>query len=204
MAARNQKMEIEAKLWVEDLEAARARLEALGAALTRPRVFERNIRYEDAEGSLSPQGIVLRLRQDDRARLTYKAPGAVRQPGLLARFEAEVEVDDFDTMDLILRQLGYHSFFIYEKYRTTYTLDGAEVVLDELPFGLFIEIEGETEVIERIIAALDLDWSFRLVAGYTQLFYWVRANLDLPFTDLTFDNFAGRKVPLKAFAPPME
>ncbi|MBN1965513.1 MAG: class IV adenylate cyclase [Anaerolineae bacterium] len=200
MANEHNMLEIEAKLWVEDLAVVREQLEALGAVLARPRVFERNVRYDDRTGTLAPQGMVLRLRQDDRVRLTYKAPGTATTAGLLTRFEAEVEVSDFDTMDLILRQLGYRSFFTYEKYRTTYEFGGAEIVLDELPYGQFIEIEGEADRIEAIITALDLSLAVRFSSGYTDLFYRVRENLKLDFTDLTFANFAGITVPLKAFA----
>jgi len=31
---------------------------------------------------------------------------------------------------------------MYEKYRTTFTIGSLEVVLDELPYGNFVEIEG--------------------------------------------------------------
>ena len=42
----------------------------------------------------------------------------------------------------------------YEKYRETFTLEGAEIVLDELPVGNFMEIEATREQIRSITAAL--------------------------------------------------
>ena len=117
-------LEVEAKLLVEDFRPIEGRLAQLGAITRHTRTFERNIRYEDSAGSLRASGIVLRLRQDDRVRLTYKGPSEsapeMALQGLQARFEAEVTVDDFDTTDLILRRLGFRSAMIYEKYRTTY------------------------------------------------------------------------------------
>ena len=64
--------EVEVKLYTPDLALVRVALEKAGAVLTKPRVFERNLRYENAAGTLTAQGVVLRLRQDDKAKLTYK------------------------------------------------------------------------------------------------------------------------------------
>ena len=64
--------EVEVKLYTPDFAPVRVALEKAGAVLTTPRVFERNLRYENAAGTLTAQGFVLRLRQDDKAKLTYK------------------------------------------------------------------------------------------------------------------------------------
>jgi adenylate cyclase class 2 len=189
------------KLYVPYLEIVQTRLERIGGKLAAPRVYERNVRYENADSTLREKGIVLRLRQDTRARLTYKEEGAVEQ-GISSRYEAEVEVGDFATMETILGKLGYHRHLIYEKYRTTYTLDGAEIVLDELPYGNFIEIEGDRETIEKIISRLELTEAKRFPAGYAVLFENVCRNLDLQIHDLTFANFSGIDVPQSAFEPP--
>jgi adenylate cyclase, class 2 len=195
--------ETEVKLYCPDLAAVAQKLEAAGAELVAPRVFERNVRYEDAAESLSANGIVVRLRQDSRTRLTYKGPGTITHD-IMQRFEAEVEVSDFDTMALILDNLGYHPHMIYEKYRTTYALADAEIVLDEMPYGNFIEIEGPVRTIEDLIARLHLQTAPRFGHSYAQLFTYVRQNLHLDFTDLTFANFAGLTVTPSAFAPPTE
>ncbi len=182
--------ETEVKLYVPDLSAVQARLEQLGAVLAAPRVYERNVRYEDAQTTLTGRGIVVRLRQDSRVRLTYKESGQAVN-GILSRYEAEVEVSDFDTMQTILGKLGYTPHFIYEKYRTTYTLDGCEVVLDELPYGNFVEIEGDADTIPAAIQRLSLDHAPHLTASYTVLFERVKQRLGLACHDLTFENFKG-------------
>ena len=191
-------MEIEIKLYCPDLGAVARRLVQAGAQVTTPRLYERNVRYENPDETLTANGIVVRLRQDYRARLTYKGPGSVAE-GIMRRYEAEVEVSDFDTMHAILGSLGYHPYLTYEKYRTTYELDGAEIVLDEMPYGNFVEIEGETSAIESLIQKLDLADAPRYGHSYTGLFENVRRNLNLTFQDLTFDNFDGIDVPESAF-----
>ena len=65
--------EIEVKLYTPDLALVREALQKAGATLKTPRVFERNLRYENAAGTLTEAGIVLRLRQDDKAKLTFKS-----------------------------------------------------------------------------------------------------------------------------------
>jgi adenylate cyclase class 2 len=194
----NKFVENEVKIHVPDLDTIAARLVAAGAELAAPRVFERNVRYENADQTLSPHGIVLRLREDARVRLTYKEPARV-QKNALERFEAEVTVDDFDTMDLILRRLGFHPFMVYEKYRTTYHLGGAEIVLDEMPYGHFIEVEAESSVIDATLRTLGLQDSPRILTSYIALFMRVKAALGLPCHDLTFANFDGITVPPEIF-----
>ncbi len=100
-------VEIEAKIKVKDLAEIERKLKAAGAMLHAERVYERNVRYEDAAESLTPAARVLRLRQDTRARLTYKEPHDAAGQGEWARTELEVTVSDFDTTDLLLKKLGF-------------------------------------------------------------------------------------------------
>jgi len=195
----NSLVETEVKLYVPDLGSAIIRLNAAGATMTKPRVYEHNIRYEDASETLTGRGIVLRLRQDAKVRLTYKEPQEQQTAGVLSRFEAEVTVDQFDVMDLILKRLGYHPHVVYEKYRTTYEFGGAEIVLDEMPYGNFIEVEGPAEEIEAALKALNLDREPRILAGYMVLFGLVKPALRLDVNDLTFINFEGVDVPPEIF-----
>lgn len=192
-------VETEVKIFVPDLQTIANKLGAQSAALTAERVFERNVRYEDATGSLTPAGRVLRLRQDTRARLTYKAPGASASKGILSRTELEVTVSDFETMDELLKALGYHPSWDYEKYRTTYEINECEVVLDEMPYGNFVEVEGEAKHIEQVLSMLDLADATRIAASYSDLFFRVKDKLNLSFQDLTFENFKGVTVPREFF-----
>ena len=190
--------EVEVKLYTPNLAIIRQSLEQVGATLAIARVYERNIRYENARQTLREQGIVLRMRQDNDAKLTYKS-GKVAEGGITTRFEAEVVVSDFDTMDTILQRLGFTPHMIYEKYRTTYTLDKAEIVLDEMPYGNFTEIEADTDTIESLITRLSLTDYRRITASYTQIFEVIQHHLGLEFHDLTFDNFAEIDVPETLF-----
>ncbi len=196
--------EVEIKLYVPDLDAVADKLLDIGGRQVIPRVHEYNIRYENEAGDLTQRGIVVRLRKDTYVRLTYKEPPttAPTDDGLSHRFEAEVEVDDFDTMELILNKLGYSPHLVYEKYRTTYVLDDVEVDLDEMPYGNFVELEGEPENIYTVMDKLGLNEAQRYQTNYVQLFENVKKHLNLIIDDITFANFEGIDVPQSALNPP--
>lgn len=190
-------LETEVKFYIPQQSTIKTALNNAKAVQIKPRVFERNIRYD--EGTLTANGIVLRLRQDDRVRLTYKEDTTQVTTGARTRLELETEIADFDTMDAILRKLGYATSMIYEKYRTTYALHSAEIVLDEMPYGIFIEIEGEPDAIEACVNALQLAHEPRIMDSYAGLFERAKSALQLDFRDLTFDNFANLDVPSDIF-----
>ena len=185
----NRGQETEAKFYVLHLDQVISRLHKLQAHLVQSRVLETNLRFDLPDGSLSSRGSVLRLRQDTEARLTYKGAGQNRN-GVLDRQEIEFVVEDHTKARKFLEALGYRESMYYEKYRTTYQLDDALIMLDEMPYGNFVEIEGETvEQIQALSSKLKLDWSAIVPASYTALFDSIRAALQLSFRDLSFDNF---------------
>jgi adenylate cyclase, class 2 len=186
--------ETEAKFYVRNLERIKKALENLSAHLGPSRVLELNLRFDLPDASLRAQGRVLRLRRDTEARLTYKG-GNKNTKGVLSREEIEFVVDDFEKAKKFLEALGYQQIFYYEKYRTTYELDKTLIMLDELPYGNFVEIEGETEeTIRALSEKLDLDWDATIERSYSALFEQVQKSLNLSFRDLSFENFAGIKV----------
>jgi adenylate cyclase class 2 len=183
--------ELEVKFFVTSLPAIERRLHALGAELTLPRVFEVNLRFDTPDGDLGRSLRVLRLRQDNVARLTYKGP-ASGLGGARLRQEIEFEVSDFAAARAFLEGLGYQVAMTYEKYRTAYDLDGAEVSLDQLPYGTFVEVEGpDPGTLQAVTRKLGLDWEATIPASYTVLFEQLTARLNLPFRDLSFSNFEG-------------
>lgn len=184
-------LEVEVKFLVQNLDAVRTRLRAAEATPGAPRVYERNVRYDTVDEALLARQMLLRLRQDTRTRLTFKGPAAQDAVSeAKVREEVEVVVDDFDRMAHVLGRLGFAAVQTYEKYRETHHWRDVEIVLDELPFGNFVELEGPSEASLKAAAnALGLDWSKRVLANYLALMELARRTFDLPFSDLTFDNF---------------
>lgn len=201
-ADRPRSLEVEVKFLVADLEGVRQRARA-GGALAAPRVHERNVRFDTPDEALLSRQELLRLRQDTRARLTFKGLAAEDAASeAKVREEIELEIADFHRMAAILERLGFRPVQSYEKYRETYHWGDVEVVLDETPFGDFVELEGENETaLKAVAAALGLDWSRRVLANYLSLMELARQEFDLPFSDLTFANFATRPVDMSTLLP---
>ncbi len=166
--------EIEAKFYVTNLSRIESQLRAWDAQLVQPRMLETNIRFDLPDARLRSEQRVLRLRRDTEARLTYKDPSK-NERGALSRTEIEFTVEDFDKAKQFLEALGYQPVFYYEKYRTTYMLQPFEgfihIMLDELPYGNFIEIEGENiERIQEVSNKLNLKWDTAIGKSYNALF----------------------------------
>jgi adenylate cyclase class 2 len=186
----HEKIEKEAKFYIRDLENIECLIKDLGGVVIQPRVFESNLRFDTHKRELSASYQVLRLRQDTRARLTYKGP-ADPNSEVSARLEYEVEINDLATSRHILEALGYEVITIYEKYRTSYSLDNTEISLDEMPFGKFMEIEGaDVQQIRQMAEKLNLKWGNRSSLSYLHIFSQVKERLGLSARDLTFDNFS--------------
>ncbi len=178
--------ETEAKFYVRDLKRLEARLLGLGARLLHPRVRESNIRFDLPDGSLRTGNRVLRLRRADDVRLTYKGK-AERIEGVLSRAEIEFTVGDFETARQFIEALGYVQIAVYEKFRATYEFNATHIMLDELPYGDFVEIEGSSvDTIRAAAARLGLDWEAVVPASYLALFERVAADLGLDPAQLTF------------------
>ncbi|MEE8120642.1 MAG: hypothetical protein V3T55_03880 [Anaerolineales bacterium] len=65
-------------------------------------------------------------------------------------------------------------------------------MLDELPFGCFVEIEGPSiESIRQISDQLGLPWERRVQESYLELFDRIRSPLNIDFNELTFKKFEG-------------
>lgn len=182
--------ELEIKLYLADLPAFKSKLESINASLVEPRLHEVNLRFDLPEGELTKNLQVLRLRQDTRARMTYKGPGETID-GVYARREIEFSVSDFQSAQTLLEALGYRVSLMYEKFRTMYTLEGLQITLDEMPYGNFTEIEGaDTSAIHRVAGELDLSWEARILESYTSLFDLLKEKRGLTFRDLSFTNFS--------------
>lgn len=187
----NQKLdhlEVEVKFHLKHPEKMRQQLVEL-EAVAHPRVFETNMRFEDSEYNLKANHQLLRLRQADKCRLTYKCKPPRTQSQCKVYREVEVEVSDFRAMRAILDEIGYHPVQTYEKWRQTFHWNEVELCLDTMPYGVFLEIEGLESKIKKAARRLRLPWKKRILSNYLAMFEALRAHYNLPFHDVTFANF---------------
>ena len=225
--------EIEVKLRIPDKRRLLGQLARLKAKFIGPRVHEMNTLYETPDGSLSRRGQMLRLRVErpasrakgvGRARkadpgklgtsalLTFKGPAKGRKasrPGLYKiREESEVSLSDPGEALIILKALGVRPWFRYEKFRTLFELPrmrGLTVALDETPIGVFLELEGPREEINRAAELLGFARSGYINKSYGALFIEERGlagrashNEPVPFSgvpDMVFGRSYAPKAP---------
>jgi len=161
-------VEIEKKYIIDKkkLVELTAKLGELGAQFSYE-TFEENYLHRGGLLDLTPA--VLRLRKTEaKTTLTYKEKLAT-DSAFKQQIEFETEVSDVEAMENIIGKLGYKLAIVYEKHRKAWHLGQVEVVLDELPFGYYMEIEGDKEDIltaERLLGAHDLQPEAR---GYPRL-----------------------------------
>lgn len=129
------------KLTVEQSKSIFSALRELGADY-RGEAFETNTLY--GGGILKADDAVLRVRiAGEKTILTYKR--RIENDSTIRRqIEHETRVENALEMTEIIEALGFVKTLVYEKRRRTWKFRRVEVVLDELPFGLFMEIEGAT------------------------------------------------------------
>lgn len=112
---------------------------------------------------------VLRLRLMGTAgMLTWKGVPIFEQ-GIKTREELQTTVGDARVMREILQRLGYEVRLEFSKSREYWNLRGLTVSLDELPFGSYVEIEGDQSQLEQAVTELGLRDAERVEEGYPQL-----------------------------------
>jgi len=165
------RVENEVKIRMAGAGEARQAMRALGASLLEPRHFEENMLFDATPSLLAARGRTLRLRRTDaRSVLTFKGPiGSV--DGVKSREEIEVEVSDPKELEAILAGLDLRPTFRYQKYRETYGWRDAELLVDETPIGVFVEIEGPIETIHAAASALGRTRDDYIRESYVALFF---------------------------------
>jgi len=170
------------------MDRIRDRIIELGA-VSRGRAFETNVRFDDADNSLIQKKSLLRLRQDKKIILTFKSETPFKDDQFKILRELEVEVSDFITTKHILESLGFREEQVYEKWRETFVLHSANLCLDTMPYGNFIEIEGQKEDIKKLASQIGLKWEKRILLNYLAIFDVIKQKSNLSFYDVTFSNF---------------
>lgn len=150
------------KTWLETEKKYRLTKEQYEEVLSNLSFLQATFVGEDFEVNklytndyLASKNAVLRLRRKNRKKavLTYKRR-IPNKMGVKEHVEYESEVSDAEAIERILESIGFSLKLVYEKKRKTWKLRNAEVTLDELPFGFFMEIEGKTSSIIEVEALL--------------------------------------------------
>jgi adenylate cyclase class 2 len=171
--------EVEVKV-PADHAAVRARLADVGAEPLGT-VVQRDTYYDAPHRQFAETDEALRLRRVERedgsreTRVTYKGP--LVDSVSKSRREHETAVDDDETMDAVLRALGFDPVAVVEKERTRFRVDEYTVTLDDVTdVGEYVEIETEStdvddarEGVFELVRRLDLDPDDQIRTSYLGL-----------------------------------
>jgi adenylate cyclase class 2 len=184
-------LEIEVKIPIrEPVQEIIRRLHRLGASCFG-RVLEQNTLFDTRHSHFRRCGRLLRLRVQTpaplrkqkggmrQAVLTCKAPaaepakrprGGGRSGAFKEKAERELPIRSPGRWPSILRSLGFVPRFRYEKFRTSFHLGQLHLDLDETPVGVFLELEGRRQDIDRAARALGFSRRLYLHATYWDLY----------------------------------
>lgn len=179
-------VEREIKLAYGSAEEARAMVLAAGASPLHGRRLQEDALLDTDDEQLRRRRCVLRVRTENgKSRLTFKGP--VQPSAMKVREEVETLVGDGEVLLRVLRELGLHVWFRYEKYREEFCHEDVIVAVDETPVGVFVEIEGSEHGITAMAQALGRTTADYMLDSYRGLFLAYRERLALGGADMVFE-----------------
>lgn len=158
--------EIEAKFLDADHEVLREKLRKLGATCEQPMRLMKRVNFDFPNRRLNAVNGWARVRDEgDKVTLAYKQ---LNDRSVEGTKEVQVTVDSFENAIKFLQAIGLRQ----ETKRESWTLDGAQIELDEWPWAKsFMEIEVADERTLRAVAAkLGFDWQ-HAVHGSVEIVY---------------------------------
>jgi adenylate cyclase class 2 len=166
--------EVKVRIDSADLEGIRKAILEIGFQPLSPSTYEENLMFDFPTQTLEKSGCALRLRKyGEKSTLTYKGPKK-QDLHMKIRQEIETQVENFDATRQLLQAVGLHASFEYAKWRQKFELgqepERVELCIDETPIGVFVEIEGESDAINRIAELLGWDKSTYVTSNYVDLY----------------------------------
>lgn len=190
--------EIELKFRVHDPARLRSRIEQLACRPVSERTFESNTLYDTPDRKLRARTELLRIREyGPRWTLTHKRlPDVVEHAARYKhRVETETEVADGNALAEVFTHLGFAPVFRYEKYRAEWECDGGHIVLDETPIGVYAELEGRPDWIDRMMERLGVPEEDTTTLSYGALFLDWKQRTGSPAENLTFNEVQALATP---------
>jgi len=189
-------VETEIKFRVRDLaqlDRLEAGLAALGFQVVTPRSFESNVLFDTPGRDLRAKREILRIRKyAGRWLLTHKRipDSGIGEDRHKHRIETETELSDGASLAEVFRNIGLIAAFRYEKWRTEWADEVGHCVVDDTPLGIFAELEGPSDWIDRIADQLGVAPEELMTASYGRLFDEWRECTGSTAQDLTFEAVA--------------
>lgn len=179
-------VEREIKVRFASKNAAHEAVKSVGATPLRSKRLQKDALFDWPDERLRQSQCVLRIRQENEdCTLTFKGPP--ESASMKVREEIESTAGNSSNLVTILERLGLEVWFRYEKYREEFTFDGVIVAIDETPVGIFIELEGEENVIHEIAGSLGWSQEDYILNSYWDIFLKESNTKGSGTSDMVFD-----------------
>jgi len=177
------KTEYEARILEINKEEFIKKLENLGATKVADYIQKRYI----YDFNPAIKGKWIRLR--DTGKETTLTIKEIKEDTIDGTKELEIKVSDFDTTNLILKELGYNYRLYQENKRTRYMLDNIEIDIDTWPMiPTYVEFEGDSaENILKVIEELRYKKEDIITYGVSKIYEHYGLDID-SYPELKFKN----------------
>ncbi len=175
--------EIEVKFQLKKREKVIEKIKSMNGHLIKKPVFQRTYGFFYADGSNIEKGLFPRVRVDnpgekDSSSIFTLKVKEKEDNNYFRRKEYETVVNNYEAIINSLKELGFVDIRIFDKIREEWEIPGCEVeiTIDSLPFGDFIEIEGEEKNIEEAIKRIGIEGE-RITKAYLGVYQdWCKKN----------------------------
>jgi adenylate cyclase class 2 len=186
-------IEIEVKFYIKNYEEIIKKVSEYAGNPVKSGL-EKNILFDKKDFSFRKNNKILRLRYyNNSSIITIKTPPDKKDPEFKTLKETECTVDSIENMRFILKECGFINEQIYEKQREVFRTNKLEICIDRLPFGDFVELEGDRDKIRQAASFLNFNWENKILPSYRAIFEKIKQDYNLSFTDITFKNFENLK-----------
>lgn len=160
-------LETEIKIELSDPRSVIQKLRENGAVFLGA-AKEKTIRIDTKSCDLEEKGLFLRVRGGFSNTITLKEKVG-EDTTTRNRLETEFEIEDIDNMIYIFKRIGFNYIRELDKYRTMWSFQQVSIVIDELPFGIYMEIEGNEDQIKAVKQELDLMSESSVIETYWEI-----------------------------------
>lgn len=151
--------------------------------------FELTVRYDYEDLSLSNNGIFIRTKTGFENVLTIKEKIDLSQSDYFQRKKREIEIESPEELKYIFEKIGLTNQLVMEKYRQLWKIDDIYICIDELPFGIYMEIKGGSKQINKILKKFGLKKSQVINETYWDIFKKKIDNEEVEYSkDIKFDS----------------
>jgi len=137
--------------------------------------LERTFGYFREDFSNIKDGIFPRIKyiEGDKKKIILTVKRKTKENAqFFEREEMEVKIkeeENIETLREILKSLGFSKEIIFEKKRKNVFKDDITISFDKLPFGFFVEFEGEPEIVDQYLNKFNLSNRPRIARAYLGL-----------------------------------